>query len=96
MEGIENQQQLILWGDLIEESGVETEHIEKLLELLATTSYPKSFLYSFSDYLRKLDPVFFEYDEAQKKFELYGIKNEFTLTKTQQTLFNLFQQLRSD
>lgn len=97
MEGIDKENpKLIFWGEIIRESGVETEHIKKLLKLLTTCSNSRSFLYEFSTYLEKLDPVFFKYDDAQKKFELYRIKNEVTLTKTQQTLFNLFHQLRSD
>ena len=97
MEGIDKENpKLIFWGDLIKESGIETDHIEKLLELCTTSADPHFFLGQFVDYLDKLDPVFFEYDAAQKKFESLGIKNEITLTETQQTLYNLFHQLRSD
>ena len=97
MEGIDKENpKLIFWDEIIRGSGVETEHIKKLLKLLTTCSNPRSFLFSFSDYLKKLDPIFFKYDGAQKKFESFGIKNEVTLTKTQQTLYNLFHQLRSD
>ena len=97
MEGIDKENpKLIFWGEVIKESGIETEHIKKLLKLLTTSAAPRFFLGQFADYLEKLDPVFFKYDVVQKEFESLGIKHEVTLTKTQQTLYNLFHQLRSD
>ena len=48
MEGIDKENpKLIFWGEVIKESGIETEHIKKLLKLLTTSAAPRFFLGQF-------------------------------------------------
>jgi len=86
----------VVWEDLIKTSGIGQKHSETLLEQLRTCTYPYHFIARFAAYLEKEYPHIFEYDDAQKRYEDYGIKNEIVLTDEQKTLYNLFHQLRSD
>ena len=95
-ESAHKQEKMKLWSEIITDSGITKEQVDEVQALLKRSPNPDFFISRFSDYLRDRNPTIFDYDDVEKKRKSYGYTGEIVLSEEDKTLYNLFQQLRSD